>query len=82
MIRSGGSLINAAKAYKAAGAEKVYACCTHGIFCGNGIDRLKESEVIEHVYVTNTHSNCAINPDFGFTSVVSVAKLIAKGLKA
>ena len=81
MIRSGGSLINAANAYKAAGANKIYACATHGIFCDNGLDKLKGSGIIERVYVTNTHVNCQQNLDFGFTSLVSVAKLIADGLK-
>ncbi len=81
MIRSGSSLINAAKAYKSAGANKIYACCTHGIFCDNGLDKLRNSGVIERVYMTNTHSNCSQNLEFGFTNLVSVAGLIAKGLK-
>lgn len=82
MIRSGGSLINAAKAYKAAGADKIYACTTHGIFCDSGLDKLKNSNLIERIYTTNTHVNCQQNLDFGFTSLVSVAGLIAKGIKA
>lgn len=81
MIRSGGSLINAANAYKSAGANKIYACCTHGVFCDNGLDKLKNSGVIERIYMTNTHANCQENLDFGFTNLVSVAKLIAKGIK-
>ena len=81
MIRSGGSLINAANAYKAAGADKIYACTTHGIFCDSGLEKLKNSNVIERIYMTNTHVNCQQNLDFGFTSLVSVASLIAKGLK-
>lgn len=81
MIRSGGSIINAANAYKAAGANKIYACCTHGIFCDSGLEKLKGSGVIERVYMTNTHSTCSQNLDFGFTNLVSVAELIANGLK-
>lgn len=81
MIRSGGSLINAANAYKAAGANKIYACTTHGIFCDSGLDKLKSSGVIERVYITNTHANCQQNLDFGFTNLVSVARLIAEGIK-
>lgn len=81
MIRSGGSLINAAQAYKDAGANKIYACATHGIFCGDGLNKLKNSGIIERVYITNTHANCQQNLDFGFTNLVSVAELIAKGLK-
>lgn len=81
MIRSGGSLINAANAYKDAGANKIYACTTHGIFCDSGLEKLKNSAVIERVYMTNTHARCQQNLDFGFTNLVSVAELIAKGLK-
>lgn len=79
MIRSGGSLINAANAYKAAGANKIYACCTHGIFCENGMDKLKNSGVIEKIYTTNTRGNTNIN--HSFLDVFSVANLIARGLK-
>lgn len=81
MIRSGGSLINAAHAYLDAGANRIFACATHGIFCDNGLSKLKNSGVIERVYVTNTHANCQENLDFGFTNMVSVAKLIANGIK-
>lgn len=81
MIRSGGSIINAANAYKQAGANKVYACTTHGIFCDSGLEKLKNSGVIERVYMTNTHARCQYNLDFGFTNLVSIAELIAKGLK-
>ena len=81
MIRSGGSIINAAKAYLQAGAKNIYACCTHGIFCDDGLKKIKDSGVVERVYMTNTHSNCQQNLDFGFTHLVSVADLIVEGLK-
>lgn len=59
MIRTGGSLISAGKAYLAAGASKVYAVATHGVLPGEGSQssllKLMNSEVFQKVYVTNTH---------------------------
>lgn len=57
MIRTGGSLISAGKAYKAAGAAKVFAVATHGILPGTSIYKLKDSGVFDKVFVTNTHPN-------------------------
>lgn len=55
MIRTGGSLINAGKAYKDAGAAKVFAVASHGVLPGDSIFKLYESNVFDKVYVTNTH---------------------------
>lgn len=41
MIRTGGSLINAAKAYREAGAKTVFAVTTHGLFSNNGCKKSK-----------------------------------------
>ena len=38
---------------KEAGATKIYAICTHGIFSGPAIERIEKSEM-EAVAVTNT----------------------------
>ena len=57
MIRTGGSLISAGKAYKEAGASKVFAVATHGILPNDSLFKLKDSGVFERVYVTNTHPN-------------------------
>lgn len=81
MIRSGGSIVNAAEAYLKAGAINVYVCTTHGVFCDGGLEKLKNSKIIERVYFTNTHASCQYNRDFGFTNLVSVADLIVNGLK-
>lgn len=55
MIRTGGSLINAGKAYKEAGAKHVYAIATHGIFPQNALAKIIDSKGIDHVTVTDTH---------------------------
>lgn len=55
MIRTGGSLINAARAYKSVGADKIFAIATHGIFPGGALERIKKSGMFEQVVTTNTH---------------------------
>src|SRR5690606_27189478 len=49
MIRTGGSLINAAASYKAAGAGKIFAITTHGLFTGNALAKIKNSGLFEQV---------------------------------
>ncbi|MCH7408418.1 ribose-phosphate diphosphokinase [Belliella sp. DSM 111904] len=58
MIRTGGSLINAAKAYKEAGANKIYTITTHGLFTNEALEKIEASGVIEKVIATDTHVNC------------------------
>lgn len=65
MIRTGGSLINAAKAYLEAGATSISAIATHGIFPGDAIDRLRNCGYIDKIVVTDTHPRAvALASDF------------------
>jgi ribose-phosphate pyrophosphokinase len=57
MIRTGGSLINAAKVYKNAGAKQIYVVATHGVFPTGSVERLENSKLIEKIIVTDTHPN-------------------------
>ncbi len=57
MIRTGGSLINAAKVYKEAGAKEIYVVATHGVFPNGSVERLENSKLIEKIIVTDTHPN-------------------------
>ena len=45
MISTAGSVVGAADVALRHGAKAVYACATHGIFCGPAYDRLRESAV-------------------------------------
>ncbi|SMD45460.1 ribose-phosphate pyrophosphokinase [Aquiflexum balticum DSM 16537] len=79
MVRTGGSLINAAKAYKAAGAKKIYTITTHGLFNNDALNRIQSSGVIEKVVSTDTHPNSiALKSDF--LQVKSIAALIVAQL--
>ncbi|HVA34403.1 MAG TPA: ribose-phosphate pyrophosphokinase [Candidatus Baltobacteraceae bacterium] len=53
MISTGGTLAKAAEAIKARGATKVFTVASHGIFAGDAVAVLENSE-IEKVIVTNT----------------------------
>ena len=53
MIDTAGTLCAGAAVVKKAGATKVLAAATHGIFSGKAFDRLEES-VIEEIVVTDT----------------------------
>jgi ribose-phosphate pyrophosphokinase len=75
MIRTGGSLIQAAMAYKNAGAKDIAVITTHGLFIQNAIQKLKESKIISAVYATNSHPNCIPIQD-EFLKVKSMANLI------
>jgi ribose-phosphate pyrophosphokinase len=76
MIRTGGSLINAARAYKDAGAAYISVVSTHGIFAGNAVERLKNCGLIDVVKVTDSHSN-ARKKESAFVRVTSIAPMLA-----
>jgi ribose-phosphate pyrophosphokinase len=60
MIRTGGSLIQAAQAYKSAGASKISAIATHGVFPKNALQRIVEHPIFDHVSTTNSHPHAKI----------------------
>ena len=80
MIRTGGSLISAARSYKEAGASEVYAVCTHGVFAHDSLDALRESNVLEGIACTDTRPHVRALADGDFLRVYSVADLIAQYL--
>ena len=79
MIRTGGSLVNAAKAYKDAGASEIYVITTHGLFNNDALKRIKDSGVIGCVVSTDTHPNAEQIKD-DFLCVKTVAKLLVDKL--
>lgn len=80
MIRSGSSIVNAAKTYREQGAEGIYLITTHGLFVGDGLNKIKSSGIIEKVICTDTHANVQRIQD-NFLEVRTVAGLIAAQLK-
>lgn len=55
MIRTGGSLVAAARAYKSAGAVKLTAIATHGVFPGDALERLRDTGLFSAIACTDTH---------------------------
>lgn len=83
MIRTGGSLIGAAQAYKDAGARNIWAICTHGVFPQGAIQRLRESNLFQQILCTDSHPNArqAQQQYPNFVSVLSLHMILAKALK-
>jgi ribose-phosphate pyrophosphokinase len=81
LIRSGGSLIAAARAYRDAGAASIAAVATHGVLPGDALDRLRGSGVLDRLVLTDSHPRAAaLRSDF--VEVVSVAPVLAAALSA
>ena len=53
MIDTAGTLVKAAEVLKERGAKSVYAYCTHAVFSGPAIERIKDS-ALDEVVITNT----------------------------
>lgn len=81
MIRSGTSIINAAKAYKSIGAKDIYVVCVHGVFVEGAIKNLQDSGVIKAVYCTNTHVNSQNLKKSGFVKVYDISTVLLDELE-
>ncbi len=55
MIRTGGSLIGAARAYKQAGATSLAAVATHGLFPGESLAKIQASGLFTDIVCTDSH---------------------------
>lgn len=53
MIDTAGTVVQAAKAMKAAGALEICVCCTHPVLSGPALDRIENSDIKE-IIVTDT----------------------------
>ncbi|MBI5546409.1 MAG: ribose-phosphate pyrophosphokinase [Deltaproteobacteria bacterium] len=80
MIRTGGSLLGAARAYQAAGAAGISVITTHGLFCGDALERLQGSGLFDAIVCTDSHPRARQLAN-GFLRVESVAPIFAEHLK-
>jgi ribose-phosphate pyrophosphokinase len=81
MIRTGGSLLDAARAYKDEGAASIDAIATHGLFPGDSLQKLRSSGLLGNVVTTDSHPRAVALKD-DFLSVCSTAKLLCEHLKS
>lgn len=75
MIRTGSSLINAAKAYLECGAKKISVVTTHGILPNNALEKLKNTNLFEKIYCTDSHPRVLTFKD-DFLVVKSISSLL------
>lgn len=79
MIDTGGTLVKAAETLLEGGAHSVVACCTHPVFSGNAIERLKVSQLRE-VIVSDTIP-LVPSDEFPRLTVLSVAPIFAEAIR-
>jgi ribose-phosphate pyrophosphokinase len=80
MIDTAGTLTAAAAALQDAGAEAVFACCTHPVLSGPAIERVRGS-VLEELVVTNS---IPLRPEAQQTDkikVLSIAPLMGEAIR-
>lgn len=80
MIRTGGSLLSAARAYLDSGAREVHAVASHGIFPAEALHKIEKSGVIRSLAVTDTHPR-ARQLESDFLKVHSIAPLLVEHLQ-
>lgn len=80
MIRTGGSLIGAARAYREAGAQTLYAVATHGIFPKGAYQRIVDTGLFAGISTTDSHPRAHSLADQGLT-VVPAAEMFVPHLK-
>ena len=80
MIRTGGSLLSAARIYHEAGAKTVDVISTHGLFPGDALEKLQRSGVIRSIHVTDSHPR-ASELKSEFLKVHPAAPLLVEALK-
>ncbi len=77
IIDTAGTIVAAADMLKDKGAKSIIATCTHPVFSGPALDRLKGS-CIEEVIVTNT---IPLRDTIDKVKVLSVANLVGEAIK-
>ncbi len=79
MISTAGSICGAAETVKAAGAREIYLAATHGLFCGDAIQKIQRAPV-ERVVITDT---IPVTAERGIPKikVLSVARLLGETVK-
>lgn len=80
MIRTGSSLIQAARAYRNAGATETFAITTHGLFPQNSLSKIRESGVLSKIICTDSHPR-ALDLQSDFLQVHSISELLVDFLK-
>lgn len=79
MIDTAGTIVQGAKALHEHGAKEVYACCTHAVFSGPAIERIKNSPITK--LVTLDTINIPEEKKIDKIEIVSAAKIFALAIE-
>jgi ribose-phosphate pyrophosphokinase len=79
IVDTAGTLVAGAEALREAGAVKVYACATHGLFNGPALERIAESQIDKLVVTDTVPINPLSKPDN--VEVLSVAGILAETIQ-
>ncbi|HZV05877.1 MAG TPA: ribose-phosphate pyrophosphokinase [Gemmataceae bacterium] len=79
MISTAGSVVGAAHVAKRNGAREIYVCATHGVLCGQAIERLRDAP-IRQIVVTDS---IPVPPNKQLTNltILSVSRLLADAIE-
>jgi ribose-phosphate pyrophosphokinase len=80
MVRTGGSLLQAARAYRDAGAARVVAFTTHFLPTPEAVAKLRAAGAIDRIVCTDSHPRAQGQPA-DFVEVVSVAKILGEAAR-
>ncbi len=81
MIDTGGTLARAATALLKKGAEKVFACCTHGVFAGDAIETICDAP-LEQVVTTNSIPLSSEGKQCAKIKVLAIGELLAEAIRS
>lgn len=80
MIRTGGSLLQAANSYLEVGAKEVFAVATHLVLPGESLQKLENSKLITQICGTNSHPR-SIELQSNFLQVYDISTIFVEFLK-
>lgn len=80
IIDTAGTLVEACRALREHGAEKVYACATHAILSDPALDRINACEELESIIVTDTIPLSDLARASSKVKVISTADIFAKAI--
>jgi ribose-phosphate pyrophosphokinase len=79
MISTAGSVVGAAHVAKRNGAREIYVCATHGVLCGQAIERLRDAP-IRQIVVTDSIP-VPPNKQLANLTILSVSRLLADAIE-
>lgn len=79
-VLTGGSMMEAVRLLRQRGARRIIAGCTHGVFSGQALQRIQESEV--ELFTTTNTIPLPVGKPTDKIEVLSVARLFGDAIKA